>query len=155
MDRLEDLILEGFPVNAADSEAWRRWAAGATRKKKKRRKKKLPKAPEGFLLSISLKNKVREEYPDRITEGLSTGSHTYLQGGCGIRWLGSIRHRSPREGEGLGGKRRAARRNFFYAHHCGGLQCLLPGLVLQRCGAEPIVVCQRHRSQTSWRCFSS
>ena len=50
MDRLEDLILTGAPVSAADREAWRRWvnrsssSSGAKRKKKKRRKRKLPKA---------------------------------------------------------------------------------------------------------------
>ena len=50
MDRLEDLILTGAPVSAADKEAWRRWvnrsssSSGAKRKKKKRRKRKLPKA---------------------------------------------------------------------------------------------------------------
>ena len=50
MDRLEDLILTGAPLSAADREAWRRWvnrsssSSGAKRKKKKRRKRKLPKA---------------------------------------------------------------------------------------------------------------
>ena len=44
MNRLEDLILEGWPVSAADKEAWRRWAIGAKRKKMKRRKKKLPRS---------------------------------------------------------------------------------------------------------------
>ena len=49
MDRLEDLVLTGAHVSAADRAAWRRWAAnppslsGGRRKKRKRRKKKLPK----------------------------------------------------------------------------------------------------------------
>ena len=49
MDRLEDRILQGFPVSTADREAWRRWvntssSSGSKRKRKKRRKRKLPKA---------------------------------------------------------------------------------------------------------------
>ena len=48
MDRIDDLVLVGAPVSAADREAWRCWAnssssSGPKRKKKRRRKKKLPK----------------------------------------------------------------------------------------------------------------
>ena len=47
MDKLEDRILQGFPVSAAEKEAWRRWASRggefSLRKKKKRKKKKLPR----------------------------------------------------------------------------------------------------------------
>ena len=49
MDQLDDLILAGAHVSAADQAAWRRWALGppslrgGRRKKRKRRKKKLPK----------------------------------------------------------------------------------------------------------------
>ena len=44
MDWLEDMILKGAPVSAADVAAWRRWGSGTKRKRKKQRKKKLPKA---------------------------------------------------------------------------------------------------------------
>ena len=45
MDQLENMILEGKSVSAADEEAWRRWAraVGTKRKRKKRRKRKLPR----------------------------------------------------------------------------------------------------------------
>ena len=49
MDQLDDLILAGAHVSAADRAAWRRWALnppslrGGRKKKRKRRKKKLPK----------------------------------------------------------------------------------------------------------------
>ena len=47
MDLLENMILEGKSVSAADKEAWRRWAraGGTKRKRKKRRKRKLPRCP--------------------------------------------------------------------------------------------------------------
>ena len=47
MDRLENMILEGKSVSAADKEAWRRWAraGGTKRNRKKRRKRKLPRCP--------------------------------------------------------------------------------------------------------------
>ena len=47
MDRIEDLILVGSPVSAADREAWRRWvnrstsSSGSKRKKNNRRKRTL------------------------------------------------------------------------------------------------------------------
>ena len=47
MDRLEDLILTGAHVSAAEKAAWRRWALrsgeSSSRRKKKRKKKKLPR----------------------------------------------------------------------------------------------------------------
>ena len=47
MDRLEDRILQGALVSAAEKAAWRRWASRggefSSRKKKKRKKKKLPR----------------------------------------------------------------------------------------------------------------
>ena len=45
MDQLENMILKGKSVSAADKEAWRRWAraGGTKRKRKKRRKRKLPR----------------------------------------------------------------------------------------------------------------
>ena len=49
MHQLDDLILAGAHVSAADRAAWRRWALnppslrGGRKKKRKRRKKKLPK----------------------------------------------------------------------------------------------------------------
>ena len=76
VERIENLILVGAPVSAADKAAWRRWASGAKRKKKKRRKKKLPNASSSR--SSSIRNRVREEYPDRIMEGLSTPVGTLL-----------------------------------------------------------------------------
>ena len=45
MDQLENMILEGKSVSAAEKEAWRRWAraGGTKRKRKKRRRRKLPR----------------------------------------------------------------------------------------------------------------
>ena len=67
MERIENLILVGAAVSAAEKAAWRRWASGA---KKKKRKKKLPKASSSR--SSSLRNTAREDYPNHIMEGLST-----------------------------------------------------------------------------------
>ena len=40
MDQLENMILEGKSVSAADKEAWRRWArAGGTKRKKEEEEK--------------------------------------------------------------------------------------------------------------------
>ena len=49
MDQLENMILEGKSVSAADKEGWRHWAraGGTKRKRKKRRKRKLPRT--GYL----------------------------------------------------------------------------------------------------------
>ena len=52
MDQLDDLILSGAHVSAADRAAWRRWALNPPslrggRRKKKKRKKKLSKGSSG------------------------------------------------------------------------------------------------------------
>ena len=48
MNQLEDRILQGAPVSAAEKAAWRRWASRGGESSSRRRKKKKKKLPRGY-----------------------------------------------------------------------------------------------------------
>ena len=81
MDQLDDLILSGAHVSAADRAAWRRWALnppslrGGRRKKRKRRKKKLPKGSSGHGRPCDHATPVPAVFAAREREGASDSVH--------------------------------------------------------------------------------
>ena len=81
MDQLDDLILSGAHVSAADRAAWRRWALnppslrGGRRKKRKRRKKKLPKGSSGHGRPCDHATPVPAVFGAREREGASDSVH--------------------------------------------------------------------------------